>query len=417
MNNKAPPDTQGGTGDAKAKTPPMPVEVALELFASLESLPEIAAGFESVRRTARAERLAGEAEFHSGKDALDAASADWRAIEREVPPATPFQTLAFAEAALPAHLAHGHTPHIIVVRDHGAPVAILPLVAAAMAGSRVLRFLGDPLIQYGDAIVARGSTDAHLAQALAAAATLGADAALFRKVRSDAKIAPLLSRRAQIARVEEAPYVDLRRDGGLNPRDARELRRYRRRLADRGEIQLVVTRGAEALNCVRTALDLKRNWLETRGFTSSVIGDEHWEATLFALAAARDSTLACARLEAGGRLAGIEIALLHGKRWHAFLGAIAPEFAKCGPGQVQMAETIAQARAEGFAAYDLLAPADPFKRVMATGAISVCDYALPLSLQGQLTARAFRFAPQAKSLLAKLPSPLRGGVARLLRLR
>jgi CelD/BcsL family acetyltransferase involved in cellulose biosynthesis len=395
----------------------MPVEIALELFASLESLPEIAAGFESVRRTAQAERLAGEAEVYSGANALEAATAEWRAIEREASPATPFQTLAFAEAALPAHLAHGHTPHLIVVRDHGTPVAILPLVAAAMAGSRVLRFLGDPLTQYGDAIVSRGCTDAHLARALAAAATLGADAALFRKVRSDAKIAPLLSRRAQIARVEEAPYVDLRRDAGLNSRNARELRRSRRRLADHGELKLVITRGAEALNCVRAALDLKRGWLEARGFTSSVIGDEHWEAALFALAEARDRTLACARLEAGGKLAGIEVALLHGKRWHAFLGAIAPEFAKCGPGQVQMADTIAHARAEGFAAYDLLAPADPFKRVIATGAISVCDYALPFSLQGQLAARALRFAPQAKLLLAKLPSPLRGGVERFLRLR
>lgn len=395
----------------------MPVDIALELFASLESLPEIAAGFESVRRTAKPERLAGEAEVCSGEEALEALAADWRAIEREVPPATPFQTLAFAEAALPAHLAHGQTPHIIVVRDHDLPVAILPLVAVTMAGSRVLRFLGDPLIQYGDALPSRGCTDAHLARALAMAASLGADAALFRKVRNDAKIAPLLSRRAQIACVEEAPYVDLRRDAGLNSRNTRELRRSRRRLAEKGEIRLVVARGAEALDCVREALDLKRNWLETRGLTSSVIGDEHWEAALLALAGARDSTLACARLEAGGKLAGIEIAFLHGRRWHAFLGAISPEFAKCGPGQVQMADTIEHARAAGFAAYDLLAPADPFKRAIATGAVSVCDYALPLSLQGQLTARALRFAPQAKSLLAKLPPPLRSGVARLLRLR
>ncbi len=71
---------------------------------------------------------------------------------------------------------------------------------------------------------------------------------------------------------------------------------------------------------------------------------------------------------------------------------------------------------EGFAAYDLLAPADAFKRVIATGALAVCDYALPLSLQGQVTARAFRFAPQAKSLLGKLPAPIRSAAKSLLRL-
>ena len=73
-------------------------------------------------------------------------------------------------------------------------------------------------------------------------------------------------------------------------------------------------------------------------------------------------------------------------------------------------------REHGFLAYDLLAPADPFKRVIATGAVAVCDYALPLSLQGQVAARAFRFAPQAKSLLGKLPAPLRRAAKSILRL-
>jgi CelD/BcsL family acetyltransferase involved in cellulose biosynthesis len=289
-------------------------------------------------------------------------------------------------------------------------------VLTSMAGARVLRFLGDPLIQYGDAIVSRAATDAHLAQALVAASQLGADAALFRKIRSDAKLSPLLARRAQVSRVEEAPHIDLRRDAGLAPGTARELKRKRRKLEQRGDVALVITRGAEALDCVRTALELKRGWLDARGFSSAVIGDERWENALLSFAK-NNGPIACARLEVNGELAGIEIALLHNRRWLAFLGAIAPEFAKCGPGQVQMADTIAHARAEGFASYDLLAPADPFKRVIATGAVSVCDYALPLSLQGRLTTRAFRFAPTAKLLLAKLPAPLRGSVNRLLRLR
>jgi CelD/BcsL family acetyltransferase involved in cellulose biosynthesis len=395
----------------------MPVELALELLATLESFPEIAAGFgESVRRAAKPERAAGDAEIYSGKHALDQAAGDWRAIEREGALSTPFQAFAVAEAAINAHLAHGHEPHIIVVREHGMPVAILPLVMTTMAGSRVLRFLGDPLIQYGDAILSRAGNEAHLVQALHAAGKLGADAALLRKVRSDAKISPLLSRRAHVSSVEEAPYVDLRREATLPPRDARELRRYRRRLAEIGEVKLNITRGDGAIECVRTALELKRNWLSAKGFTSSVIGDAHWEQVLVSLVTEHANLLACARLEVGGRLAAIEVAVTHNKRWHAFLGAIDPSFAKSGPGQVQMADTIAHAREQGFLAYDLLAPADPFKRVIATGAIAVCDYALPLSLQGQVAARAFRFAPQAKSLLSKLPAPIRSAARTLLRL-
>jgi CelD/BcsL family acetyltransferase involved in cellulose biosynthesis len=394
----------------------MPVEIALELIASLESFPEIAAGFESLRRSAKPERAAGDAEIFSGAEALDAAAADWRAIERESTLSTPFQSFAVAEAAARAHLAHGHEPHIIVVREHGIAVAILPLVLTSMAGNRVLRFLGDPLIQYGDALLSRGGSEAHLVQALLAAGKLGADAALLRKVRSDAKIAPLLSRRAHVSSVEEAPYVDLRRETGLPPRDMRELRRYRRRLAEIGDVRLNITRGVDALHCVQTALELKRGWLKAKGFSSSVIGDDAWESVLISLVTDHANLLACARLEVGGKLAAIEIAVTHGKRWHAFLGATNPEFAKSGPGQVQMADTIAHAREQGFSAYDLLAPADPFKRVIATGAIAVCDYALPLSLQGQVAARAFRFAPHAKSLLGKLPAPIRSAAKSLLRL-
>ena len=395
----------------------MPVELAFELAAHLESCPEIAAAFgEGLRRAANPERAAGEAEIFSGAEALEAVAADWRAIEREGALLTPFQSFAVAAAALPAHLEHGQVPHIIVVREHGETRAILPLVATTMAGSRVLRFLGDPLIQYGDAILPGAGNEAHLMQALLAAGKLGADAALFRKVRTDAKIAGVLSRRAHVSNVEEAPYVDLRRESGLPPRDMRELRRYRRRLGEQGEVKLHITRGPEALHCVNRALELKRDWLAIKGFSSSVIGDPHWERVLTSLVTGHAELLACARLETGGRLAAIEVAITHGKRWHAFLGAINPEFAKCGPGQVQMADTIEYAREHGFLAYDLLAPADPFKRVIATGAVAVCDYALPLSLQGQVAARAFRFAPQAKSLLGKLPAPLRRAAKSILRL-
>jgi len=243
----------------------MPLELALELAAHLESFPEVVAGFgEGLRRAAKPDRAAGEAEVFSGAQALDAVEADWRAIERDGTLPTPFQSFAVAAAALPAHLKHGHEPHIIVVRQHGEVRAILPLVATSMAGSRVLRFMGDPLIQYGDAVLSRSGTEAHLVQALLTAGKLGADAALLRKVRNDAKISALLSRRAHVSNVEEAPYVDLRRETGLPPRDMRELRRYRRRLSEIGEVKLHITRGAEAQPCLRAALELKRNWLSMK---------------------------------------------------------------------------------------------------------------------------------------------------------
>lgn len=396
----------------------MPLGLPLELLASLDAFPEIAAGVaESVRqKVAPVERAVGDAEVFSGADAIREAESAWRQIEHEGGAATPFQSLALNEACAHAHLARNETPHVIVVRDASHPAAILPLVSTRFAGMRALRFLGDPLIQYGDAIASNCAREAHLARALEAARELGGDIAIFRKVRADARIAPLLARRAAMFAEETAPYVDTRRDSELPARDARELRRYRRRLAETGEMKFTVIRGAEAGDLVRTALRWKRDWLNARGLSSAVIGDHAWESSLARLSEALDSPLACTQLQVGGEVAAIELALVQDKRWYAFLGAINQRFAKSGPGQVQMAETIAQCRAQGFAAYDLLAPADPFKRVIATHSVSVRDYALPLSLNGRIAAHAIRFAPGAKKLLTRMPPALRRFAAAPLRL-
>lgn len=386
----------------------MPLSLATELLASIDTLPEIAASVsESLRRKLSAEPIAGDAAVHSGADAVREAAPAWEAIAREGGVRTAFQSLALAEAAAAAHLAQGQTPHVVVVRDGVKPVVILPVVSTRMAGARVIRFLGDPLVQYGDVIASPQASDAHVACALEAARSLSGEVALFRKVRADARIAPLLMRHAPASCTEEAPYVDLHRDGGLPPRDMRELRRYRRRLADLGEVKFSIVRGTESAPLVRAALDFKREWLAARGLSSAVVGDAAWEAALLALCEAPMSPLACARLEVGGKLAAIEIALVEGGRWHAYLGATDPALAKSGPGQVQMAETIAWCREQGLAAYDLLAPADAFKRVIAKNSVAVCDFAVPLNVGGRIATRAYHWAPTAKWLLGKMPPLLR----------
>jgi CelD/BcsL family acetyltransferase involved in cellulose biosynthesis len=386
----------------------MPLSLATELLASIDVLPEIAAGVgESVRRKFAAEALAGEAALYSGEAAVQEAAPAWDAILREDGTATAFQSLAVARAATAAHLTQGHIPHVVVVQDGAEPLVILPLASTRMAGARVLRFLGDPMVQYGDVIASPRATDAHVACALDSARQIGSDAALFRKVRADARIAPLLARLAPASCTDDAPYVDLRREDGLSPRDRRELRRFRRRLGDIGELTFDVVRGADAVPLVRAALDLKREWLVARGLSSAVVGDPAWEGALVALCVAPQSPLMCAKLEAGGKLAAIELALVEGGRWHAYLGATDPALAKSGPGQVQMADTIAWCREQGLAAYDLLAPADAFKRAIANQSVAVCDFAVPLNAGGRIATRAYHWAPTAKWLLGKMPPMLR----------
>jgi CelD/BcsL family acetyltransferase involved in cellulose biosynthesis len=160
---------------------------------------------------------------------------------------------------------------------------------------------------------------------------------------------------------------------------------------------------------LRQALAFKRIWLASRGLNSSVIGNPDWEDLLAMLASPRRETgpLFAACLSVGDRPAAIEIGIVNGHRWCSLLGAINPEFAKAGPGHVQMAETAAYCRETGFAIYDLMAPADLYKQRLATNAVVVRDYAAALGIGGRLTVLAAQCAPQIKALTERLPLPLK----------
>jgi CelD/BcsL family acetyltransferase involved in cellulose biosynthesis len=133
------------------------------------------------------------------------------------------------------------------------------------------------------------------------------------------------------------------------------------------------------------------------------------------LAGPGSTPLRVARLSVGGRTAAIEVGFVHERVWYAYIGATAPFAAKAGPGHVQMAELIAHCRAEHLATYDLQAPADPYKRTIAHGAIAVRDHAAMLTASGWLGLAAARAGPAIKQLLTRMPPGLRRAVVRLRR--
>lgn len=342
-----------------------------------------------------------------GADAVERAAADWHHLESNGAAATPFQSLAIARAAAEAHRRRGEIPRIIVVRHGDRPAVILPTVLTRQLGFRVARFLGDPLIQYGDALCEAGTARRHIETALHAAGD-GADAIHFRKVRDDARIAPLLREHASASNRDEAPFLDLTHAPAAASEEPRQLRRARRKLSSFGALRLEVTDGAAARRHLRDALMLKRRWLQARRLPSGVIGNEHWEQALERLVHHEGTMrLQVAVLYVAERAAGYEVAFTVGDHWYAFIGAIADDFARHSPGRVQVAETIAWCRANGFRCYDLLAPADEAKRSYCNAAAAVADYACALRPGGHLLTTALRLSPAAKALYVRLPAPLR----------
>ncbi|HWK95008.1 MAG TPA: GNAT family N-acetyltransferase [Pseudolabrys sp.] len=352
--------------------------------------------------------FAGVTVFH-GAEAIDQVADAWLALENEGGAATPFQSLAMARAATEVHLKAGEIPRIAVVRHCGRPVVILPTVIGTRFGVKVARFLGDPLIQYGDALCEPGTAKRHIEAAFHAAADRSAvDALHLRKVRADARIAPLLRQHATAFNHDEAPFLDTARLGDEAAEEPRKLRHCRRKLSALGPLRLEVTQGDAAREHLRDALALKRRWVEARRLPSSVVGCDHWEAAIKRLADHDgDPRLNVAILHVGDRPAAYEVAFTAGGRWYAFLGAIVDDFARHSPGRVQVADTIAWCRDNGFDRYDLLAPSDEVKRSYCSEAAPVADYAHALRPAGHVLAAALRLTPAAKAMLVRLPAPLR----------
>jgi CelD/BcsL family acetyltransferase involved in cellulose biosynthesis len=384
----------------------MSAMMAADVLLAFEALPELWATLAAtVRRTCR------EA-VHSGAHALEEAAPAWHALEAEGGAATAFQTFAVAQACAAAHIAQGGVPRIVTVQENGRPMVLLPTVVARLAGVSAIRFLGDPFIQYGDALVSPHARPHHLAAAFRAAADPSVASLMYlRKVREDARLAPVLAAQALVTAEQAAPLVDL----GDVRKPCRDTQRSTKRLAQEGDISLEVARCAGVAD-VRESLALKREWLAASGLTSSVIGHGVWEDVLVRLAERRERSLTVARLTAGGEVAATEIALVHDGVWHSYLGAVAPRFARCGPGKVQIAQTIAHCRQQGLAAYDLLAPSQPYKEALATRAIPVRDYALPLDALGRVALLALRSAPEIRAGVERLPPVLRRAVRGLARL-
>jgi CelD/BcsL family acetyltransferase involved in cellulose biosynthesis len=72
-----------------------------------------------------------------------------------------------------------------------------------------------------------------------------------------------------------------------------------------------------------------------------------------------------------------------------------------------MDEIVAHCRTQGIATYDLLAPADSYKRAIAHGAVPVRDYAAALTTSGHAAVLAARLTPTVKAVIAAMPGPLR----------
>lgn len=114
----------------------------------------------------------------------------------------------------------------------------------------------------------------------------------------------------------------------------------------------------------------------------------------------RKATISCA-----GEVIGIDLALDCKGVTFGHVIAIHPDHERGGVGGLLVHHCFACAQARGSAQFDLLAPADPYKRDHADGVAIVNDYLLPLTAKGRIASllNSGRWRPLLKSAVQTLP--------------
>ena len=365
--------------------------------------------------------------FVRDRAGFDALEADWNTLfERAAPSHQLFQAFNWLWHWCNHYLDDETELAILTGRIDGKLVMAWPMVKVKAAGITELTWMGDPMSQYGDALIDRipGAEDILRRAWGEIAGTSGADIVKLRKVRKDARINFLLEElNGDITERLVAPYLDL----GSAPDFAEYEKRYSsgsrrnrkrlfRRLDEQGKIKLEEFEGgSRARDLVSTAIALKRRWLQSRGLFSKAYGDDR--ITRFFSDAAEGSVKPCgcrlAVLSSAGQPVAIEIAVRCKERTALHIIVYDLDFEKSGAGILLLEQSLRNAADSGVACYDLLAPGDGYKLDWADGSVEVLDWAMPLSLKGKIYSKVYLgfVRERLKACHAALPAGLRRRLA------
>lgn len=291
-------------------------------------------------------------------------------------------------------------------------VLLAPLVQEYKLGLKILKWVGEPVSQYGDILIAE---DPQNLQWLKAGFnylndTLKPDLFYLRKTRFDAAITPLLEMyNATILEETAAPYIEVLGDKDFtefnkrySQKSRKAKRRHRRKLEEKGPLTFnLYEEGSEANRAANHAINLKREWLKaTKTISPAFNGpliDNFFDAT--SKENNHSANIKVSELCVDNHPAAIEIGILVKDYYGAHLGVYDPAYIAHSPGSLQMQDTIAALIEKGVKVIDLFAPGDKYKYEWTDLSVPVYDFAYSTSLKGKIYEEAFlkRARPALKS--------------------
>jgi CelD/BcsL family acetyltransferase involved in cellulose biosynthesis len=351
---------------------------------------------------------------------LDALAAEWRELERLSGPASVFQSHAQIRIWARHFLSGGQRLHIVVVREGGRAVLILPLVVSGRWPVRIACLAGDPIAQYADFLFdPQADGKAAIAAALASVRRAGADVIILRRVRADSH---LLALGGDALRPptgpDAAPYAEI----GPHPtyeaylqtlsKNMRKgLRNRRHHLEKAGDVAFELLEGGPAARAaVADAIGLKRRWMIQRGAVSTAFVDPATRECLLDLAEDNADTGAIVmRLTVKDEPAAIRFGFEYRGGYFAYISAYDQHFAHLAPGKMIMDFYVARCKEREIGRIDMLPPVDRHKTDWCRFETAVADYTLPFTYAGRAYAEYYqeRLRPALRRAWYRLPDNVR----------
>ena len=335
----------------------------------------------------------------TGVAEVEAVRPAWqRLVEAQGPPATIFQTPDWILSMMRFLVIDngGAAARIAVVEGKDELIMIAPLALVERSHMRVLQWLGEPLLAYGDVVARRGCDVAQvMEQVIERLQQAGdrIDVIHLPKVRADAVVSPYLEDLAgEPLHRKDAPYLDLASfpnfDAYLASRSKTAMkgyRRKRRRLEELGRLDFQVhPAGAHAEVLARQAIDLKFEWMKVQGKVSRVFAEPAFLHALLHFIGSESSGAFVSELRLNDRPLALEIGFVANGHYYSYIGAMDLEYGRYSPGQLQILDTLRWCFDRGIKVFDLLPPDSDYKRSWATDSAQQNEWVLSCSLKGGL---------------------------------
>ena len=351
---------------------------------------------------------------------LEALAEGWRRLEHSCArPHLLFQTFDWVASWARTYAGPGAGLAIVTGHVDGALAFVWPLMKVRNGPVSVLRWLSEPLAQYGDILLKPGhDPDPWVSGAVRFLRQhANADSIRLRHVRDDAAVAPYLRLNFRDAHVnEKAPWLDLTSFASAAAYEARytssqrkRRKKIRKRLEEAmGPVEFkVLGSGFESGQAMSESIVEKCKWIEERGRQNRVLGCPDLIEFLGSLS---HSTSAAARLvitcmTAGGKPVSWEIGIRCGKTHFAFITSHVNALTDYSPGRLHMDYSQRLALKDGMTAFDLMVPYDPHKDSWCSAMAETRDYHLPLTGLGWAYGRLYLEAlrPALRATYYRLP--------------